>query len=242
MLRLRTLGTLRLEGPHGVLLAGKRKELALLAYLARRAPAAVPRAELAELLWGDREEARARHSLRQALLALKRALGDVLVVAGDGVAVAAGAVELDAAAFQGELEAGRVEAALAWWGGGFMGPHDDLGSGAYRVWVDGERARLRRLLEAALERWVTDAEARAEWPVMAERAARWAELDPHAVRPCALRVEALLLDGRTELARAEHAAFGARLAAAGEGEPPAEWVRLAERIGRGGGGRPQAPA
>ncbi|MGH7527621.1 MAG: winged helix-turn-helix domain-containing protein, partial [Gemmatimonadales bacterium] len=74
MILLRTLGELRVEGAETTL-SRRRKELALLAYLARQADRAVPRAELASLLWEERDDARARQSLRQALLELKRVLG-----------------------------------------------------------------------------------------------------------------------------------------------------------------------
>src|SRR4051812_24994407 len=67
---LRTLGEVCLEGGSAVL-ASRRKELTLLAYLARRMPRPVTRAELASLLWEDRVDAKARQSLRQALLDLK---------------------------------------------------------------------------------------------------------------------------------------------------------------------------
>ena len=71
MILLRTLGAVQLEG--GPLsLAGRRRELALAAFLARRAPRPCQRTELASLLWESRDEARARQSLRQALLELKR--------------------------------------------------------------------------------------------------------------------------------------------------------------------------
>ncbi len=67
MLLLRKLGTLELRGVDGPILVGRRKELSLLAYVARQAPKAVSRATLATLLWGDRDDQRARHMLCQAL-------------------------------------------------------------------------------------------------------------------------------------------------------------------------------
>lgn len=54
------------------------KVRALLAYLAQRPGRAYSRAHLATLLWGDREEAPARHNLSQALTTLRRALGSVV--------------------------------------------------------------------------------------------------------------------------------------------------------------------
>lgn len=85
MLESRPLGRIRFQllGPAG-LFAGHansavrvsgQKGFALLAYLAMNASRPVGRAVLADLLWGDRVEAQARQSLRQALLTLRRDLG-----------------------------------------------------------------------------------------------------------------------------------------------------------------------
>src|SRR6187401_1954190 len=88
MWSLVTLGSLQLVDVRSGAdcLPGRRKELVLLAFLSRRAPRLVPRAVLAELLWGDKHEDRARASLRQALSQLRRTLGDSLDVQTDGVA------------------------------------------------------------------------------------------------------------------------------------------------------------
>ena len=100
-LTLRTLGDVRLDG--GVTaLASRRKELTLLAYLARRAPRSATRAELAALLWEDRAETRARQSLRQALVDLKRLVGAALLLDGDSVRLEPG-LRLDAREFEEEL-------------------------------------------------------------------------------------------------------------------------------------------
>jgi DNA-binding SARP family transcriptional activator len=53
---------------------GGQKQQALLAYLAYNAGAPGGREELVGLLWGDRFDDQARHSLRQALMRLRRAL------------------------------------------------------------------------------------------------------------------------------------------------------------------------
>ena len=69
------------------MLAGRRKILALLACLLRRAPESVRRAELAALLWNDRNENYAKQSLRQALAELRPILGDALLADNDSVLV-----------------------------------------------------------------------------------------------------------------------------------------------------------
>ena len=75
--RLVTLGRLALLGPGNEEddgLAKQRRKLALLAVLAMaRRP--VTRDALVEMFWGDQEEARARHSLSEALSHLRRVLG-----------------------------------------------------------------------------------------------------------------------------------------------------------------------
>src|SRR4029078_6685189 len=109
MWSLTTLGSLRLvDNRSGVEeLSGRRKELTLLVFLARRAPRPVPRAVLAELLWGDKGEERGRASLRQALSQIRRAVGEALETRGDEVALASGAIELDVHRIENDAARGR---------------------------------------------------------------------------------------------------------------------------------------
>ncbi|MFM8567565.1 MAG: hypothetical protein ACKOCV_07775, partial [Gemmatimonadota bacterium] len=78
-LRLRTFGTLvlereRVDAPSEVVYrAGKL--LALLLHLSVHRGSALPRAVVADLLWGDEAPDRARASLRQAINSLTRLLG-----------------------------------------------------------------------------------------------------------------------------------------------------------------------
>src|SRR4051812_47504506 len=106
-LLLHTLGELRLEGDSEARLSSRRKELALLTYLARRAPRTTGRGELAELLWGNRDAVKARQSLRQALLELKRTVGNGLDAGTEKVGLTGDAVTLDLASFESDLAAGR---------------------------------------------------------------------------------------------------------------------------------------
>lgn len=229
---LRTLGTLALEGPGGEILPGRRKELALLAIVADRAPSAVRRADLAAHLWGEREETRARQSLRQALVNLRRALPDVVEVTPDTVRLAAPGVRLDARLFEEAVARGRPEEAVALWQGEFMPEADEIGAEPFRSWAEGKRARLEVLLHGALERWVGEAETAGDWVRAAARAAEWAERAPQDPRPRLRLVRSLLLGGRTEEAHAEHAGFTARMEEEGPAELPAEWWKLGEELAR----------
>ena len=75
---------LRLLGPPSLTTAGRparlhsAKALALLAYLTLEADTPHSRAKLAGLLWGESPDAQARHSLRQILYSLRRALGNLI--------------------------------------------------------------------------------------------------------------------------------------------------------------------
>ncbi|MFN2186224.1 MAG: BTAD domain-containing putative transcriptional regulator, partial [Anaerolineae bacterium] len=78
------------------------KTLALLAYLALEADTVHSREKLAELLWGESPEPRARQSLRQALYSIRRVLGaDAVAMSGGAISFEAGAgIWVDAVAFQ----------------------------------------------------------------------------------------------------------------------------------------------
>ena len=143
----------RLE-PGSAIALPTRKSQALLAYLALPVGRAHPRDKLAALLWGGMREESARASLRQALFAIRRALGDTAALQQDGdtLALGPGAVEVDAVAFE-RLVRGGTPTALAQAGAVYQG---DLLSGfavdeaPFEEWLLGERERLRELAVEAL--------------------------------------------------------------------------------------------
>ena len=76
-----------------------KRAVALLAYLAFN-PGLVPRAHLIELLWPDADEARGRARLRRLVYTIEVATGGgILSSDHDGLALVAGAVEVDALRF-----------------------------------------------------------------------------------------------------------------------------------------------
>ncbi|HEX5436538.1 MAG TPA: AAA family ATPase [Gemmatimonadaceae bacterium] len=223
---LNTLGELRLAGAAADALSSPRKELALLAFLARRSPRAVARAELMTLLWGERTEARARQSLRQALLELKRAIGAGLSVDADSAALAPGVVEWDVAAFERDVQAGRLEEAVDRWHGEFLEDAEDAGGENFRQWVDGERHGLRRRLAWALEHLADDAEARGAWDEVVAWTERWAEAEPSDEAVQRRLIAALRLAGRPAEALARHATFTAFVREELGRDPSEEFARL----------------
>jgi DNA-binding SARP family transcriptional activator len=232
-LRLITLGTTRLVDAAGRDVApGQRKLLALLAYLARKAPRSVPREQLATLLWGERRDEQARASLRQALFQLRRILGDTLDTGQGTVALKAGALDTDVGALEADVAAGRYREAALRWHGDFLADAEDAGGEVFRTWVDGERAYLRRLLARAVEELAAESTARGAWSEAATWADRWANVLPLDERPHRRLVEALSLAGRSAEAIARHAAFVSRARAELGADPSADFLRLGSQLER----------
>jgi DNA-binding SARP family transcriptional activator len=79
-IRLYRLGSFRLERDSRAINLPTRKVESLLAYLALF-PKPHSREHLAALLWGDSTDAQARHSLRTALAAIRKELGEETLIA-----------------------------------------------------------------------------------------------------------------------------------------------------------------
>ncbi len=230
LIQLQTLGGLRLSGPDGELLAGRRKELALLTYVARRAPQSVAREELVALLWGDRPEASARQSLRQALLYLKQATHELVLVEPEHVSLAPDRLELDVAAFEADVAADRLEQAVERWGGEFLAGAEDVGAEPYRLWLEQEREALRQRLWLAFDRLITQAAQRGATGETIEWAERWTRAMPLDERAHTALIDALARAERFEEALAHHAAFLARSRGELELEPSQSFLRLGQEI------------
>ena len=112
---------LTLLGPPQVLCDGvnlnlQRKPLALLAYLALAEPRGLHRRDtLIGIFWPEHDQQHARPALRQPLYALRRVLGDdvVLSVGDDRVGLDHDKIRCDALAFDEALGQGQMEAAVA---------------------------------------------------------------------------------------------------------------------------------
>src|SRR5262245_40156758 len=132
-----------------------RKTQALLAYLALPLGQAHPRDKLASLLWGGIREESARASLRQALFAIRKALGEVepaLRHEGETVALDAAAVDADTAAFERaatDETSEALERAVGLYRGDLLSGFA-LDEAPFEEWLLGERERLRELALEAL--------------------------------------------------------------------------------------------
>jgi len=227
-----TLGELRLVGPAGHVLAGRRKELVLLTYVARRAPKAVSRDELATLLWGERDEDKARQSLRHALHQLRRALDNAIEVTNEQVRVADGVIDVDASRLERDIADGRPADAVGCWGGDFLRGAEDAGGDTYRSWLEREREALRRATVAAFARLVDQARSESRVDQEAHWARRWAEHFPYDDSAHVRLVDSLNRRGDADEACSVHAAFLARVRDDLDLAPSAEFIRLGDQISR----------
>ena len=149
---LKLLGGFELRDNAGAAVDIRGKKLrGLIAYLALNPDRRHGREKLATLLWGDRFDAQARQSLRQALLDLRKMVGDhmpgALRIDDEAIVFDTGSVVVDAVEF--ERLCGEGNLAAAGYGGDLL---DGLSvrSEPFDAWLAEERARLH---ERACEVW-----------------------------------------------------------------------------------------
>ena len=210
-----------------------RKHLALLVYLARSPRRTRTREHLLGLLWGDKDERQARHSLSEALGAMRRALGERAVrVDVDQVGIEPGAVVLDTEQFVQLTDHGDWARAAALVEGAFLEGLSVPEANEFENWLAAERAEWRargvdaiaRHAEARLSEGDAQTAARE-----AERALVLAPTSEIAVR-AAMRALALCGDRAAalrvleEFTRVLHAELG------NAARPAKETVALADRI------------
>src|SRR5207302_1862515 len=142
----------RVLGPVQVTVAGAdappellwRKHVALLVYLARSPRRRRTREHLVGLLWSDRDEKQARHSLSEALRVFRRALGDDQVQADvDQIGLGADGVTLDCDRFAELYARGDWPGAAALVEGDFLEGLSIPDASQFEDWLGGERVRRR---------------------------------------------------------------------------------------------------
>lgn len=225
-----------------------RRTDALLAYLAWRAGAPQSREHLASLLWGDREETRARSSLSNALSCIRKALepegtvpGSVLIGTPLTVHLSAEQVDTDVREFeaqrraaQGAKDAAQRHLHLARAADLYAG---DLVPGLPFVEaLEAERLRLRQAFLDVLEQLVRlEAEAGQIEAAFAyaERAVQFA---PAAERGVALLMQLYARTGRHSAAAAAYERLERHLRQDYADAPSASLRALRERLRSGASG------
>lgn len=210
-----------------------RKNLALLVYLARSPQRARTRAHLIGILWGDKPEKDARHSLSEALRVLRRHLGEEALATGRGtVRLAPDAVRTDCDDFEAHAAAGEWREAAALVAGEFLEGFGVPDASDFESWLAAERAAWSQRSVDALVQWSAAERSRGHLRVAteaAERAAALGATSDAAVRAL-MRCRALAGDRGGALAAYEQ--FARRLRDEIGTLPDRDTEQLAARVRR----------
>ena len=208
-----------------------RKHLALLVYLARSPKRARTREHLVGLLWPEKAESAARHSLNEALRVLRKVAGDAALEATAGqIRLLDGAVHLDAAELDRWIAQQAWTEAAAIVAGDFLEGFAVAGAEAFENWLTAERLHWRERSVAALL-GLSAAGLGQGHATAALAAARRAEaLDPHSDLAAQAVMGALAVQGDPAAAGAHYERFAKLLERDGAGAPAEPTRLLAERI------------
>jgi DNA-binding SARP family transcriptional activator len=235
MIVCRTLGPVELSvdgGPAPPELLW-RKHLALLIYLARSPRRGRSRDHLVGLLWGDRSETAARHSLSEALRVIRHYAGDGSIELKVGqVRLDATSVQLDVDRLEELAAAGDWAAAAELVAGEFLEGFALAEASEFEDWLAAERELWGR---RGVEVLVSCAEAHTQIGKVEEAcgfAARALGLHPTSEPALRSAVRCRALAGDRGGALALYDRFEARVAAELGVRPSAETRLLLERIGR----------
>ena len=231
--------TCRLLGPVELTVEGKappaellwKKNLALLLYLALSPKQTRTREHLIGLLWGDKPEAAARHSLNEALRVLRRALGEGALHTDAGtVRLSPEALETDLALFAGHEGAGQWADAAALVRGPLLDGFAVPGESTFEDWLAAERAQWERRSVTALVRGAEFHLAQGstdQAPGLAERAVA---LSPTSGQAAGVLLRALALAGDRAGALRRFEEYALMLREQLDTAPDAEVTALAGRI------------
>lgn len=229
----------RVLGPLRVTVAGAdapaellwRKHVALLVYLARSPRKSRTREHLIGVLWSDRDERQARHSLSEALRVLRRAVGEEGVVADvDQVRLAPDAVALDCDRFIELCQRGEWIAAAALVDGEFLEGLAIPEANDFENWLAAERALWRAQALDALVQGVAADLARGDAASAARMGLRAVALDGSSEPAARAAMRSLTLAGDRAAALRVADKLAQALRESLDAEVSEETARLAARI------------
>jgi DNA-binding SARP family transcriptional activator len=207
-----------------------RKHLGLLVYLAR-SPRGRTREHLIGLLWAEKPEAAARHSLNEAIRVLRRYLGDGNVDTSVGqVRLAPGSVQLDIDRLEQFAAAGEWEAASRLIAGEFLEGFSIAGASEFENWLASERSGVRARSIEVLARYADELLRAGQAQEASAVATRALGLDPGSEQALRVAMRSLVLAGDRAGALERYEEFSARLKQEIQTAPDPETQALAERV------------
>lgn len=250
LVQLHVLGPLRVhrdgEPPDRSLITQPRR-LAVLVYLALARPRGLhARDTLVALLWPDSDEARARHALRNALHALRHAVGDgVIVAAGDGqIGVDPERLRCDALDLEAAVAEKSWQRAVDAYAGEFLQGFHVSDAPAFEQWLAAERRCMRELARDAAAALAMSRRAAGDHAGALAAARRALELEPEGEVEMRRVLELAQVTGDRASALRAYEEFTTRMRQELDVEPSPETERAAIALRSAGGtaASGQAPA
>lgn len=236
MLRLTLLGGLRVSRaatPDVAVPGQQAKRLALLGYLAVARPRGPHRRDtIVALLWPELDASRARAALRQSIHALRKALGGETLVSdgAESIELSASSVSCDVWDLESAAQRGDHARAVALYTGTLFEGLFVSDAPAFEHWLDGERQRLRALVQKsawrAAEREREDGHS-SEVVTHVRAALALGDFDEQSIRR-SMRMLAAIGDRASALAVYER--FAGDLRRELEVEPSSETLALAAEL------------
>ncbi|MEE9132889.1 MAG: BTAD domain-containing putative transcriptional regulator [Gemmatimonadota bacterium] len=234
MIEIRTLGlgTVYKDGQELAGLAAQRQRFALLAYLA--VEGRVNRDRLLTIFWPEREEEKGRHSLSQALYALRRELHeDCVQVEGDSVSVSSEICTVDVKRLEAAADDERWDEVVDRYTGVFLDQFTLSGAPEFEKWQSSNRARLARLARRAFRQVVEQQMAEGNLGDALPTASRWVTLQPLEDEAQHTLITLLARSGDRSGALKQYEAYRTLLARELDVEPLEGTVALVQRIKAG---------
>lgn len=208
-----------------------RKNLGLLAYLARSPRGQRSRDHLAAVFWPDRDEKDARHSLNEALRVVRKHLPDgALETEMDQVTLDRTALSMDTDEFMVALESEETDEAEALIRGAFMEGFGIPDSNAFEDWLSAERRSWRGHFVDVLQAAAGTALGEGDLIAARRAADRARTIDPYADAPVRALMACDALAGNPSSALERFQAFAELLDAELDADPPPALSTLAGRI------------
>jgi DNA-binding SARP family transcriptional activator len=231
-LELHCLGapTALLDGQSAPQVVTWRKHLALLVYLALTPDRTRTRRHLVGLLWPEKDEAKARRSLNQAITLLRAELGtERLTSHGESLTLLDANLRVDVLELDRLVQQRSADAAL-------LAPGDFLegfvleDAPAFEEWAANERQRVRVLVRAALVAAGEEALAAVRYVEAISLARRALGVDPFGEPAQRLLMRATALSGDIAGALVAYNEFAERMTTELGAQPSRDLIDLSERV------------
>ncbi len=192
MLRLHSLGQSVIEAPGGRLTPESTRKFALVLYLLSETGRQIPRSRLTELIFPDRPDSSARHSLRELVYQLHK-LGIELRSDSSGIGLDAGKAWIDYSNVisSNELDSEQVRAAQ----GGFLPGYAPTHSRAFSEWFESYRTRISLRLAAGVLSHAERSRFLGDWTTAEDASRACLALDPYNDDATLILAEAVAVGG-----------------------------------------------